>query len=143
MWNRFDETISADLVIDIAPNNTAMEWDIYQISVETMPMIQGCFCEIRLNADPLTVSVGSISITQPYPGITNPYPSGYLVCYTGQGSKDTAVGPPDIVAQAGDQLNIRWIAYTLQGDDTTGHALCSAYLYYNENPVGTTYSSAH
>jgi hypothetical protein len=62
--------------------------------------------------------------------------NGAFLCATPQGSLDTATGPPDIVLNSSDVLVVTW---------KNGMPLDAvvANVWYNENPVNTTYSSAH
>jgi len=62
--------------------------------------------------------------------------NGFLLCSTIQGWKDTAVGPPDCVVQPGDTLSVCWSRATPGDTATVG-------VWYNENPNGTTFSTAH
>lgn len=96
--------------IDISPFIDSVEWDIYQISVQTGQQNDACTCEIHHNM--------------------------YFLCGTNQGFKDSAVGPPDAIVQAKDNLRIVW-ANVNPGD------ICIAAVWYNENPAGTTVSLAH
>jgi hypothetical protein len=96
--------------VDIRHNNTAMEWDIYQVSCSCGTM--GATCVVIL------------------------YVNGAFLCASPQGSLDTATGPPDIVINSSDLLTAEWQLGTV-GDEVTVN------IWYNENPVGTTYSMAH
>lgn len=60
--------------------------------------------------------------------------NGNFVCATPQGSLDTATGPPDIVLNATDVLTINW-SNGVVGDQVIAN------IWYNENPVGTTFST--
>ena len=62
--------------------------------------------------------------------------NGFFLCNSLQGWKDTAVGPPDIVVTPGDTLSICWYDGASKDQATVG-------IWYNENPTGTTYSTAH
>src|SRR5215467_14042617 len=62
--------------IDVSPNNEAVEWDIYQISVQTNSMRAASIAEIQHN--------------------------GYFLCGTNSAQRDTAVGPPDLILRAVD-----------------------------------------
>lgn len=62
--------------------------------------------------------------------------NGFFLCGSPQGSLDTATGPPDIVVRASDFLAITW------ANGPAGQ-LATAGVWYNENPTGTTISTAH
>ena len=62
--------------------------------------------------------------------------NGFFLCSTPKGWEDTSVGPPDAVVLAHDILAIQWIS-------GSPNELATAGIWYNENPSGTTYSSAH
>ena len=96
--------------VDLSPYIESMEWDIYQLSIQTGKATAACTCEVRHN--------------------------GFFLCNSLQGWKDTAVGPPDIVVQPGDMLSVNWINGAAKDEATVG-------VWYNENPTGTTYSTAH
>lgn len=96
--------------IFITPEIDSMEWDIYQISVQTQQQNDACQALIFLN--------------------------GFFLCGTNQGYLDCATGPPDVVVGGKDKLQIEWIG-TNPGD------IVQCGIWYNENPTGTTYSSAH
>lgn len=70
-------------VVHVHTLTTAMEWDIYQISVKTQVFWVYTQAEIQVN--------------------------GFFVCGSPQGSLDTATGPPDIVIKPGDDLTVTWI----------------------------------
>lgn len=59
-----------------------------------------------------------------------------FLCATPQGSLDTATGPPDVVLNSSDTLTAAW----QQGSPGD---IINVGIWYNENPVGTTYSTAH
>jgi hypothetical protein len=62
--------------------------------------------------------------------------NGFFLCASSQGSKDTATGPPDAVILPNDILSILWF-------NGTANDVATAGVWYNENPKGTTTSSAH
>jgi hypothetical protein len=64
------------------------------------------------------------------------YVNGGFLCATPQGSLDTATGPPDVVLGVSDVLTAAWQLGTA-GDTLTVN------IWYNENPDGTTMSTAH
>lgn len=97
-------------VVEITTQNSAMEWDIYQISIKSNTFLANCVAAIYFN--------------------------GFFLCATPQGSMDTATGPPDVVIQPGDLLTVEFTA--APPNDTV-----SVGIWFNENPVGTTYSSSH
>lgn len=105
---RVDEHGNA--IVHVQTLTTAMEWDIYQISVKTQVFWVFTQSEIQIN--------------------------GFFVCGSPQGSLDTATGPPDIVLTPGDDLTVAWINASPGDIATVG-------IWYNENPVGTTYSTSH
>lgn len=88
---------------------SAMEWSIYQFSLETTPHNQNaapyCQAEIRHN--------------------------GFFLCSTPQGTKDTATGPPATICKPNDEITIQWIN-AIPGD------LATVSFFYDENPVGTS-----
>lgn len=96
--------------VEVGPDNAAMEWDIYQISVSTVQVVDICAVLILHN--------------------------GFFLCGTPQGSRDTATGPPDTVVKTSDTLIVEWYA-------GAPYDTATAAIWYNENPVGTTTSSAH
>lgn len=96
--------------VRITPQIRSVEWDIYQISVQTTSQNDACTVEIHWN--------------------------NYFLCGSNQGFKDCATGPPDVIVGADDTLLILWSNVNL-GD------VCQASIWYNENPAGTTYSTAH
>lgn len=113
MFRAFQATASAAggiVTIDLSPFIESVEWDIYQISVQTQVQNDSCTCEIHHN--------------------------GYFLCGTNQGFKDSATGPPDLVALPSDTVTIMW-------NNVNPHDQCQAGVWYNENPQGTTISLAH
>lgn len=96
--------------ISISPEIDAMEWDVYQISVQTQNQVDACRVQVMVN--------------------------GFFLCGTSQGFLDCATGPPDAVITGKDHLTIMWFEAN-PGD------LCQAAIWYNENPTGSTYSTAH
>lgn len=96
--------------VSLSPYVESIEWDIYQVSIQTATAIATCTAEIRHN--------------------------GFFLCSTAQGSKDSATGPPDCVVQASDMFSIYWFNGQPNDQATVG-------IWFNENPAGTTYSSAH
>jgi len=112
MYRNFTNTISATGIgkVDIQHGNTAVEWDIYQISVSCGTITAPCIVLILVN--------------------------NYFLCATAQGSLDTATGPPDVVLNSSDILTAQW-QQGMPGDTI------NVGLWYNENPVDTTYSTAH
>ena len=111
MFRAFETRAKASTVtVDISPYIESVEWDIYQISVQTSSQVDACTCEIHHN--------------------------GYFLCGTNQGFKDSAVGPPDLVALPSDTVTIIWNNVAI-GDQ------CQCGIWYNENPTGTTFSTSH
>lgn len=96
--------------IDLSPYIESVEWDIYQISVQTNPYDTSCIAEIHHN--------------------------GFFLCGSAQGGKDSATGPPDCVVLPKDTFTVTWSGGPLGGQANLG-------VWYNENAVGTTYSTAH
>ena len=96
--------------VQIFHNNTAMEWDIYQISVTCGTMGAACVVQISIN--------------------------GAFLCATPQGSMDTATGPPDAVLNSADVMLVQW-SNGIPGDQLEVN------VWFNENVVGTTMSTAH
>lgn len=88
MFRTFQVKVANDgtAEVDVGPDITNVEWDVYQISVQTSIFNQACVCEIRHN--------------------------GYFLCVSPQGSMDSATGPPDIVVRAGDSLSANWYRAT-------------------------------
>jgi hypothetical protein len=70
--------------VDVWHNNTASEWDIYQISVSCGSMTASCIVQLMIN--------------------------GCFLCATPQGSLDTATGPPDVILNSTDVLGAFWSA---------------------------------
>ena len=103
----FDATGSG--FISLSPYVESMEWDVYQVSVQTQSSTTS-YCEMRHN--------------------------GFFLCATTQGAKDSADGPPDVIVLPSDMLTLIW-SHGAPGDIGT------AGVWYNENPKGTTYSTAH
>lgn len=68
--------------ITVSPYVESVEWDIYQISVQTQQQNDSCNVTINWN--------------------------GYFLCGSNQGYRDNATGPPDIVVRASDILTIAW-----------------------------------
>jgi|SRR5215469_826308 len=64
--------------VDISPFLANWAWEIYQIAIETQPMQDGTQCEI--------------------------YHNGNMLCWTPNGSKDVATGPPNVVVQPSEKL---------------------------------------
>ena len=62
--------------------------------------------------------------------------NGFYLCNSYQGQKDTAVGPPDVVLQPSDFLMINFIGGSAGDFANVG-------IWFNENPTGTTISTAH
>lgn len=62
--------------------------------------------------------------------------NGAFLCATPQGSLDTASGPPDIILNSSDVLTANW-RNGMPGD------VVIVNIWFNENPVGTTMSTAH
>lgn len=60
----------------------------------------------------------------------------FFLCGTPVGWKDTATGPPDTVLRPGDEIVINFYYGNAKDLATVG-------IWYNENPVGTTTSTAH
>jgi hypothetical protein len=103
-------TANGTASLTIRPTDTAIEWDIYQISTLTGNQKNNCDVDVLYN--------------------------GFYLCNSYQGQKDTATGPPDVVLQPSDFLTINFIGATPGDYATVG-------LWYNENPTGTTISTAH
>jgi hypothetical protein len=78
--------------LDIQPNNRAVEWDIYQVSIRTNIFNPQCYAEI--------------------------WHAGFFRCASPQGSMDTATGPPDMVCSPNETIQIRWFAGQ-PGDNAT------------------------
>lgn len=85
MFRTFQQKVDSNgaAVVTVKPLTTAMEWDIYQISVKTQVYWKYTQCEIQVN--------------------------GFFVCGSPQGSLDTATGPPDTVLTPNDTLTVTWI----------------------------------
>lgn len=96
--------------IDLSPYIESVEWDIYQISVQTTTMVANCRCQVLHN--------------------------NFFLCGSVQGSKDAADGPPDCVVLPKDTFSVQWIGGNPGDQATLG-------IWYNENPVGATYSASH
>lgn len=62
--------------------------------------------------------------------------NAFFLAGTPTGWQDTATGPPDIVLRPGDRLSVIF-AFGNPND------LATVSIFYNENVVGTTTSSAH
>lgn len=112
MFRSFTEAIgpTGSGSVEIRNVNTAVEWDIYQIS---------CSC-------------GQITA----PCLVILYVNDNFLCASPQGSLDTATGPPDVILNSADTLTAQWQQGSPGDDITVG-------IWYNENPVGTTISTAH
>jgi len=102
--------VGGQATITIRVTNTAVEWDIYQISVTTTTQASNVYVDILYN--------------------------GFFLCNSYQGQKDTATGPPDVVLQPSDVLTIVFNGIATGDTPTVG-------MWYNENPTGTTISTAH
>lgn len=74
--------------------------------------------------------------TMTAPCIVILYVNMNFLCATAQGSLDTATGPPDVVLNSSDILTAAW-QQGMPGDQI------NVGIWYNENPVGFTYSTAH
>lgn len=96
--------------ISFSPFVESVEWDVYQISIQTGINTANCTARIFHN--------------------------GFFLCASAAGSLDSADGPPDVVVMPNEMLRVQWYNGT-SGDVAT------AGVWYNENPKGTTYSSAH
>lgn len=112
MFRSFETTFNANGLasIDLSPYIESVEWDIYQISVQTGIVTGGCSASILHN--------------------------NFFLCGTTFGSKDSAAGPPDCVVQPKDTFTIQWA-----GGSPGDQAILG--VWYNENPTGTTISTAH
>jgi hypothetical protein len=64
------------------------------------------------------------------------YVNSNFLCATPQGSLDCATGPPDVILNATDILTAAWQG-GMPGDPI------NVGIWYNENAVGGTYSTAH
>lgn len=73
---------SGNALIDLSPYIESVEWDIYQVSVQTIPIVGSCIVEIHHN--------------------------GFFLCGTAQGAKDSASGPPDCVVGPKDMFTVMW-----------------------------------
>lgn len=84
MYRAFTNTIapSGNGSVPIQNTNAAMEWDIYQISVQCGAIQANCIVILYIN--------------------------GNFLCATPQGSLDTAVGPPNVILRATDVLTAQW-----------------------------------
>lgn len=80
--------------IEVSPFIESMEWDVYQISVQTAVNTVGCVVQISHN--------------------------GYFLCSSNQGSKDSAEGPPDVVVLSHDILTVSWFNGTPNDIATVG-----------------------
>jgi len=94
----------------VRPNDVAVEWDIYQISV-------------------LTAQTN-------YPVTVDLMYNGFFLAGSFQGWKDCATGPPDVVVQPSDIFEVIFNGGAPNDTATVG-------VWFNENPTGTTYSTAH
>jgi hypothetical protein len=75
---QFDATGAA--TVSWVPNNRAVEWDIYQISIRTNPYQTAVTAEVNH--------------------------AGFFRCASPQGGLDTATGPPDVVQQANEEVTV-------------------------------------
>lgn len=67
--------------VEIQQDNTLVEWDIYQISVNgSSPLTNNMVASLMLNT--------------------------FLLCNTPAAAADTATGPPDVVLSRGDRLDV-------------------------------------
>lgn len=78
--------------IDIQPNNSAMEWKIFQVPIFTKTFVTNC--------------VGAL------------YHNGAYLHSTPIGSLDSASGPPYVILNSTDVLTIAWTG-GLAGDQAT------------------------
>ena len=112
MFRAFSTLINAQGYgfFDLSPYIESVEWDIYQVSVQTQTVVANCSAQLNHN--------------------------GFFLCGTAYGSKDSASGPPDCIVLPSDIFTVQWF---------NGHPGDQALLgvWFNENPQGTTYSSAH
>lgn len=95
--------------------------------------------DVRHNSTATEWDIYQISVTcgaMGAPCIVQLVVNGAFLCATPQGSLDTATGPPDVILNATDLLSGLW-SNGVAGDTVVMN------IWYNENPVGTTYSSAH
>lgn len=116
MFRSFQTTLDAggNGGIDISPYIESVEWDIYQISIQTQNN-PNCYAELRHN--------------------------GFFLCGTANGSKDSATGPPDCIVQPHESFSCMWFNGVASIPGNPIQATMG--VWYNENPQGTTYSSAH
>lgn len=112
MFRSFTTTLNAqgNGSFDLSPYIESVEWDIYQVSVQTTRVNTNCSAQINHN--------------------------GFFLCGTAYGSKDSASGPPDCVVLPSDTFTVQWF-----GGYPGDQALLG--VWYNENPQGSTSSSAH
>jgi hypothetical protein len=80
--------------IDISPMVEAVEWDVYQISVQTGTQAATCTAQISHNE--------------------------FFLCATNYGFRDSAHGPPDVVVLPADMLTVTWAGGTYQDTATVG-----------------------
>lgn len=80
--------------VDVGPPSSAMEWDIYQISVKTLHFNTTCQVQILHN--------------------------GFFLCASPQGSLDTATGPPDVVINPQDDLTVTFTGGSPNDTATVG-----------------------
>lgn len=66
----------------ISPNVESVEWDIYQLTIQTATFSNACVASVMHN--------------------------GFFLCNSFAGTKDVATGPPDIVVLPADQLIVAW-----------------------------------
>src|SRR5215469_18731056 len=62
--------------------------------------------------------------------------NGFFLCSSFQGWKDCATGPPDVVVGPSDFLLVNF-------SGGKPNDVASIGVWYNENPTGQTYSTAH
>lgn len=112
MFRSYQGTVLSNGIgtVEIQHGNTAMEWDVYQISCVCGTMLATCVVILYVN--------------------------GAFLCATPQGSLDTATGPPDVILNAHDLLTAQW-QNGVVGDPLTVN------IWFNENPVGSTFSASH
>src|SRR5215469_5130399 len=112
MFRSFQQTLDAigSGSISVRPSDVAVEWDIYQISIQTQATNYPTTCDILWN--------------------------NFFLCTSFQGWKDCATGPPDIVVGPSDFLLVNF-------SGGKPNDVASIGVWYNENPTGQTYSTAH
>lgn len=78
--------------VDISPDITAVEWDVYQVSVQTNPIRSGCIAAMYFN--------------------------DAYIHHTMFGSQDSASGAPNTVLNPQDIFTVVWTGGTAQAQAT-------------------------